>query len=151
MVNGRVLGCLSHRKHGKHGVYSHTHQTWIVLKMLGHKRSPCFHIIWPAGKFYEVCGVHMYPWMTQVAAGLNQNSAEFSVGSKKSQINIKSSIKYHIGLPRVAPSRTHHPARIWDFCGFAWNPDSKIREFTVGMRRDLLLNLLLTNFKKGGP
>ena len=39
-----------------------------------------------------------------MAAGLNLILAEFSVGSKESQINIKSSTKYHIGLLPVEPT-----------------------------------------------
>ena len=46
----------------------------------------------------------MYPRLTRVAAGLNLNLAESSVGSKESQINIKSSTKYHIGLLPVEPT-----------------------------------------------
>ena len=46
----------------------------------------------------------MYPKLTRVAAGLNLNLAEFSVGSEESQINIKSSTKYHIGLLPVEPT-----------------------------------------------
>ena len=46
----------------------------------------------------------MYPKLTRVAAGLNLILAEFSFGSKKSQMNIKSSTKYHIGLLPIEPT-----------------------------------------------